>query len=557
MRAEADWPRMGLIRRTQILIAIATAIVGMTLATSASAKAATPAHTDVMFLFDTSGSMGGELQEAKTEMLSVMANIATKLPDVQYGVAEVRDYAPSIYTFEEEEPGVFPWKLDQPITASQEAVQKAIQPLSASGGGDGPESYGRALWETDTNPTVGWREGAQHVIILVADNVPHDNNLNEGLPESVWASSPFETGEELPGTWNIPGTVWTPGANMDFQTTMTKLGLDGKPLEDVDFSGETGYLPYWEYWAGLSGGHATGGSTGELAGKITTLIETGATTPLPACPAGQIRNSAGVCIPAPHPTVSQVICNLVIATATDTCTATVGDSATAGQINPTGTVTFTSAHGGVFSAGNTCSLTPSPGTTSSCSVQFIPPTSGSSLPEITASYGGDVAHNPSSAQTHYAPLSELAKDVDLSEAGTIKEGTVEIPFDCGFPCEVAGELLSGPDLASLTSFSPVSTGVATLATSKSKHGKKKKKKKPAVLGKGKLKLSTAGKGTLLIKLSSKAKHAFSHTGSKGARVTIKITISTATGTLVGTQTKHIKLRPQKKKKKAHGKAKHR
>lgn len=558
MRVETDRPYGGLMRRTQILLAIALAVVGITLARTAAANAATPAHTDVMFLFDTSGSMGSELTEAKEEMLKVMSNIGAKLPDVQYGVAEVRDYSPSIYSFDEEaEEGVFPWKLDQPITASQEAVQKAIEPLSAFGGGDGPESYGRALWETDTNPTVGWREGAQHVIILVADNVPHDNNLNEGLPESVWVSNPFETGEELPGTWNIPGTTWTAGTNLDFQTTMTKLGLDGKPLEDVDFSGSSDYLPYWEYWAALSGGHATGAEAGAgaLAAKVTELIESGATTPLPACPAGQIRNSAGVCILSPHPTVSQVICNLVIATATDTCTATVGDAATAGQTNPTGTVSFTSAKGGVFSAGNTCTLTPSPGTTSSCSVQFVPPTSSSSLPDITASYAGDAGHNPSSAQTHYAPLSELAKDVDLSEIGTIKEGTIEVPIDCGFPCEVLGELFNQPDLAELTSLSPASTGVASIAASKGKHGKKKKKHKPVSLGKGKLKLSKAGKGTLKIKLSSKAKHALKHVGPKGVRVTLKVTIRTATGTLVGTETKHIKLRPPAKKKK-HAKAKH-
>ncbi|MGH2911184.1 MAG: vWA domain-containing protein [Solirubrobacteraceae bacterium] len=554
MRVAADRHCKEIARRTYALLGAAVAVLAMLLILTGPARAATPAHTDVMFLFDTSGSMSSELTEAKQEMLKVMANVATKLPDVQYGVAEVRDYSPSIY--DEEEPGVFPWKLDQAVTSNQEAVVKAIEPLTAFGGGDNPESYGRALWETDTNPTVGWREGAQHVIILVADDVPHDNNLNEGLPESAWVENPFETGEELPGTWNIPGTVWTPGTNMDFQTTMVKLGADGKPLEDVDFSGSSGYLPYWEYWASLSGGHATGAEagTGALAAKVTELIETGATTALPACPVGEARNSAGICVPK-HPTVSQVICNLTIATATDTCTATVGDAATSGQINPTGTVSFTSAHGGVFSAGNTCTLTPSPGTTSSCSVQFIPPTASSSLPAITASYAGDAYHEPSSAQTHYAPLSDLAKEVDWSEVGTIKpDGSVEIPVDCGgFPCALSGELLGGPDLASLTTFSGGSATIsATLAGSKGKH-KSKKKKKPAVLGKGKLKLSKGGKGNLVIKLSSKARHALKKAGSKGARVTLKVTIKTLTGSLVGTETKHIKLRPQRAKKKAHGK----
>jgi hypothetical protein len=554
MRVAADRHCKEIARRTYALLGAVVAVLAMLLILTGPARAATPAHTDVMFLFDTSGSMGSELEEAQEEMLKVMANVGTKLPDVHYGVAEVRDFWPSIY----DEGGTedFPWRLDTALTPDTEAIQKGISALSIGYGGDGPESYGRALWETDTNPTVGWREGAQHVIILVADNVPHDNNLNEGLPESAWAENPFQTGEELPGTWNIPGTVWTPGTNMDFQPTMVRLAADGKPLEDVDFSGSVGYLPYWEYWASLSGGHATGAQagTGALAAKVTELIESGATTPLPACPPGEARNSAGICVPK-HPTVSQVICNLTIATATDTCTATVGDAAASGQINPTGTVSFTSAHGGVFSAGNTCTLTASPGTTSSCSVQFVPPTASSSLPAITASYAGDANHEPSSAQTHYAPLSELAKEVDWSEVGTIQpDGSVEIPVDCGgFPCALSGELLGGPDLASLTAFSGGSATIsAILAGSKAKH-KSKKKKKPTVLGKGKLKLSKGGKGKLVIKLSSKAKHALKKAGSKGARVTLKVTIKTLTGSLVGTEAKHIKLRPQKPKKKAHGK----
>jgi hypothetical protein len=140
MRVETDGSHRGLTRSTRILLAIAVAIVGITLATTRAAKAAIPAHTDVMFLFDTSGSMGGELNEAKLEMLKVIGKINEKLPDVQYGVAEVRDYAPSEYSFNEEEPGVFPWKLDQALTSNSESVQKAIEPLSAFGGGDGPES---------------------------------------------------------------------------------------------------------------------------------------------------------------------------------------------------------------------------------------------------------------------------------------------------------------------------------------------------------------------------------------------------------------------------------
>jgi hypothetical protein len=555
MRVGINRVHLGLARKIYVLLGAASIVLAVSFGATAPARAATPAHTDVMFLFDTSGSMGPELQEAKEEMLKVIGNVNATLPDVHYGVAEVRDYpfGEVLGEAELEASSEKPWKLDQPVTSDLSAVQKAIEPLAPFGGGDLPESYGRALWETDTNPNVGWREGAQHVIILVADNVPHDNNLNEGLPESVWAKNeetglvenPFNTHEELPGKWGIPGTAWAPSTNLDFQTTMTQLALDGKPLEDVDFSGEVGYLPYWEYWASLSGGHALGAKSTELAAKITTLIETGAATALPPCPAEQVRNGAGVCVPF-HATATQVVCNLVIATATDACTATVGDAAPTGSTNPTGAVAFVSTSGGVFSSGNTCSLTPTPlsPNTSSCSVQFVPPATPTSLPAITATYAGDTTHKGSSGQTHYGTTGELATHVELSELGTIKPGgVVEVPVGCGFPCALSGEITSPPG-ASLASASLSSVEVAAASA----HGKKKKaKRKPLVLGKGTLKLSQAGKGTLKIKLTAKGKRALAHVKGKGVRVTLKVTISTLDGRLVAVETRHLKVVAAKKK----------
>lgn len=418
---------------------------------AASAAAITPEATDVMFVFDTSGSMGGELEEAKAEIVSVMEHINATLPNAEYAVSEVRDYSPSLY---DEEEGVLPWKLDQPLTPDLGAVRASIEPLEATGGGDEPESYGRALWESDTNPNVGWRSGARHVIILVADNVPHDGNLDEGIAESLWVeSSPWNTGEELPGTWNIPGTQWVAGTNLDFQAIMKQLALDGKPLQAVEFYGaENGYLPYWEYWASLSGGQALNGLSGELATKLTALIEKGATTTLPPCPEGEERDASGVC---------------------------------------------------------------------------------------AAPSGGEPG----------AHLSE----VKLSHKGTIgKGGAVEVPVECGFPCIVEGQLLSGPDLGKLSSFarpallaSPFAAHVA--ARHRKKHGKRHGKK-PAVLGKGKLTIKTGGKGTLVIKPSRKARRALKRRGKRGARLTLKVRVHTLDGTLVGTKTQRVKLREAKRKK---------
>lgn len=447
--------------------------------------------------------------------------------------------------------------MDQSVTTDQSKVLSTINGLTLGYGGDGPEAYSRALWETDTNPTVGWRSGARHEIVLIADNVPHDINLNEGLPESQWVSNPFATFEEPGGTFGIAGTTWAPGTDLRIRDVASQLGTDGKPLESVEFFGSsTHYLPYWEYWAALSGGQALDGSSGELASTLTGIIETGATKALLGCPAGQVRIAEEACVvppkPTSHPTVSQVICNLVVATASDTCTATVGDAATAGSTNPTGTVSFASSSGGVFSSGKTCSLTPTPlsSNVSSCSVQFLPPTTGSTLPAITATYSGDATHNSSAAQTHYGPASSLASLISLDEAGTITPGgTIEIPTKCGFPCEVESSLYTLPDLGSVASVSHGSGVEAEIAAAGSKHGKKKKKAKAVLIGSGKLKLAVPGKGKLIIKLSGKGKRALRHVGSKGVRLTVKFSVKTLNGTLVITKKEQVKLHAKKTKKK--------
>ena len=231
-----------------------------------------------------------------------MAQISTALPDVQFGLAQLRDYNEVNNAGEFEygiEEGYEPWTLETPITPDQSLVTSKLLELFADGGGDGPEAYGRALWESAGNPAVGWRPGARGVIILVADNIPHDNDLNEGIAEEFWAEeSPFDTGVD-PGPDNTVGTA----DDLDWQSVvLPKLINEGKPLEYVDYFGEPEYFPYWQHWTGLTGGSALEASEENLAGQIVELVKAGASAALPPCPAGQVRDSNEHCVPAPAPT---------------------------------------------------------------------------------------------------------------------------------------------------------------------------------------------------------------------------------------------------------------
>jgi hypothetical protein len=100
--------------------------------------------------------------------------------------------------------------------------------------------------------------------------------------------------------------------------------------------------------------------------------------------------------------ITQVICNYLVATARDTCTATVGDAGPRPPVTPAGEVRFASQSGGVFVAGNTCQLRPtplSPGV-ASCAVEWQPPPNAG-FPSITAEYLGSAQHATSNAITRF------------------------------------------------------------------------------------------------------------------------------------------------------------
>ncbi len=260
-------PRVGR-PRWQRIVGV-TAVAAAMLLAFASPVGAAPAPTDVMFVFDTSGSMEPVLEEAKAEIGAVVEHLRATLRNPEFAVAEVKDTG-------EEEAGIFAWRLAQSVTPEASAVTGAISTLSAAGGGDGPEAYGRALYETDTNPSVGWRAGARHLIVLIADEVPHMPNVNEGISEPFWLSNPFDTGEELEANAGIASTQWAPGVDIQFTADLARLAHDGKPLEMVDFHDTEGdFIHYWEHWASLAGGVAVESEEGahDLAEKLIPLIE--------------------------------------------------------------------------------------------------------------------------------------------------------------------------------------------------------------------------------------------------------------------------------------------
>jgi len=214
---------------------------------------------DVLFSFDLTSSMWPILDMAKAKAGDIMTTLDALGVDINYGVASYMDY-PDFYSscgyshnYGSAGWGDYAYSLDQPITSIQTAVTTAITGLSGGNGLDIPEAYTRIMYESYADSNIGWRTGAEKILVNFGDTVPHDCDLNEGVPGKTGT---WTTGGD-PGQDEIMGT----SDDLDLQTVLANMATNGIILLECHTSGYAS--DYWTYWTGITGGdlYFTGSST--------------------------------------------------------------------------------------------------------------------------------------------------------------------------------------------------------------------------------------------------------------------------------------------------------
>ncbi len=116
---------------------------------------------DVLFLLDTTGSMGDELTRIQETIDSIAQRIDsfTPRPSVRFGLVAYRDRGDAYIT------------QSSDFTADVVAFRKELNTLRADGGGDTPESLNAGLHEAIQG--VQWTDNAVRIVFLVADAGPH------------------------------------------------------------------------------------------------------------------------------------------------------------------------------------------------------------------------------------------------------------------------------------------------------------------------------------------------------------------------------------------------
>jgi len=125
----------------------------------------TTAQADVLFVTDTTGSMGPAIGALQTELTSVISSLSS-LGNIATGAAQYKDR-----TSDGSDP--FDYNLDQDITTNASLTQTAINGYSAGGGGDNPEQGLNALQQGAT--TTSWRAGSKRIEVITGDAPSHSS----------------------------------------------------------------------------------------------------------------------------------------------------------------------------------------------------------------------------------------------------------------------------------------------------------------------------------------------------------------------------------------------
>jgi Mg-chelatase subunit ChlD len=120
---------------------------------------------DVVFVLDTTGSMAGLINGAKSKIWSLANEISSGQPRpiVRFGLIGYRDKGDAYVT------------RVAPLTTDMDDLYETLMKFRADGGGDAPEHVNRALYDALTK--MAWHQGQNvlKLVFLVGDAPPHDD----------------------------------------------------------------------------------------------------------------------------------------------------------------------------------------------------------------------------------------------------------------------------------------------------------------------------------------------------------------------------------------------
>src|SRR5258708_27447912 len=152
------------------------ALTAVTIPSGDSKNAKEPQALEMVFVIDTTGSMGGLLEGAKQRVWRIVNEVMQDeyRPDVRVGLVAYRDRGDEYVT------------QVTPLTSDLDRVYSTLLSFKAAGGGDTPEDVKRGL--RDGIERAGWSRSSSNVtkvMFLVGDAPPHEDYQDEASLSSI------------------------------------------------------------------------------------------------------------------------------------------------------------------------------------------------------------------------------------------------------------------------------------------------------------------------------------------------------------------------------------
>jgi PEP-CTERM motif len=183
----------------------------------------TTAQADVMFILDTTGSMGPAISVVESALITTAGALGS-FGNIATGSAQYKDR-----TSDGSDP--FDYALGNAITTNPLTTQTAIGSFTASGGGDDPEQGLNALQQAATQPSTMWRVGSKRIEVIIGDAPSHSS---PSFPPAANGASVSNTATTLMSNGVTMIALNASGVSGD-----TDTGLDA----DGQFSTLAGLVP--------------------------------------------------------------------------------------------------------------------------------------------------------------------------------------------------------------------------------------------------------------------------------------------------------------------------
>jgi hypothetical protein len=122
---------------------------------------------DIVIVFDATGSMGGEIDQVKAQIVRIGTTLLKLIPKTRLSLVAYRDYGDRMVVA-----GI-------PLTNDLERLHKELLGVGADGGGDTPEAVHEGLhWAISKNTFL---PRAKKVILIFGDAPPHHEHLGACL----------------------------------------------------------------------------------------------------------------------------------------------------------------------------------------------------------------------------------------------------------------------------------------------------------------------------------------------------------------------------------------